>query len=285
MGLYVFILFGSNFLDPLVAGWFNDAYGWRWTMNFGSIICAVCFIIMFFFMEETIYFRDNVIHGEVASSDSSGSQASKEAKHDANSTKEISESAPKAPATGTYAFSSPRNINSGWGKYGLFKVLPGRPSNVDMLRMAYRPVLMVFRLPTVAWGGFLYDINLAWYNVLNGTASPVLTGNPYNWSAALVGCIYAGPIIGTAVASLWSGNAADWITLQLARRNNGIREPEHRLWVLAVSGIISAAGLITWGVGAYHNVHWVGLVFGLGMLTFGVVTGGSIAVSYNVDCF
>ncbi|KAK2037950.1 MFS general substrate transporter [Colletotrichum somersetense] len=285
MGLYVFILFGSNFLAPLIAGWFNDAYGWRWTMHFGSIICAICFIILFLFMEETIYFRDKPMQGELAGGDSSASQVSKEVKHDTISAKGTSESGPTSSATGTCSIPSPRNNNSGWGKYGLFKALPGRPSNAKMLRMAYRPVVMIFRFPTVAWSGFLYGINLAWYNVLNATASPVLTSNPYNWSAALVGCVYVGPIIGAALASLWSGNAADWIALQLARRNNGIREPEQRLWVLPVSGIISAAGLITWGVGAYHNVHWVGLVFGLGMLTFGVVTGGSIAVSYNVDCF
>ena len=144
---------------------------------------------------------------------------------------------------------------------------------------------MIFRFPTVAWAGFLYGINLAWYNVLNGTASPVLSASPYNWSAGSVGSVYAGPIIGAAFACLWSGKIADWVAIYLARRNKGIREPEHRLWVLSVSGVISAAGLVTWGVGAYHEVHWVGLVFGLGMLTFGCVTGGSIAVSYNVDCF
>ncbi|KAH0292107.1 MFS general substrate transporter, partial [Aureobasidium sp. EXF-3399] len=151
--------------------------------------------------------------------------------------------------------------------------------------MMYRPLIMIYRFPTVAWTDFLYGINLAWYNVLNGTASPVLTGEPHGCSAAQVGCVYAGPIVGAALACLWSGKIADSITLALARRNNGIREPEHRLWVLTVSGIIPAAGLVTWGVGAYHQVHWIGLVFGLGMLTFGCVTGGSIAVSYNVDCF
>jgi len=176
-------------------------------------------------------------------------------------------------------------LRSTWSKYKLFRALPGRPSNLDMLRMAYRPLIMIFKFPTVAWAGFLYGINLSWYTVLNGTASPVLTGQPYGWSAAQVGSVYAGPIIGAALASLWAGKVADWIALTLARRNNGIREAEQRLWVLAVSGIISAAGLVTWGVGAYHQVHWIGLVFGLGMLTFGCVTGGSIAVSYNVDCF
>lgn len=285
MGFYVFILFGSNFLAPLVAGWFNDAYGWRWTMHFGAIVCAACFVAMFFFMEETIYFRDSSIEGEAEQTDTSQAHSLREGKGAHNSETKTTPASGANSTGSTTSASLPRNINAGWGKYTLFKALPGRPSNLDMLRMAYRPVIMIFRFPTVAWSGFLYGINLAWYNVLNGTASPVLTGAPYNWSAALVGCVYAGPIIGAAIASLWSGNAADWIALRFARRNKGVREAEHRLWVLAVSGIISAAGLIVWGVGAYHNIHWIGLVFGLGMLTFGCVTGGSIAVSYNVDCF
>ncbi|KAJ5585110.1 uncharacterized protein N7459_004910 [Penicillium hispanicum] len=284
MGLYVFILFGSNFLAPLVAGWFNDAYGWRWTMHFGAILCAVIFVILFLFMEETIYFRDNAVDGEAASSSSPGGQHMMEDRESTDPEKQPPATTPCSSET-SERVAIFQNINAGWRKYSLFKALPGRPNPIDMMRMAYRPLIMIFQFPIVAWAGFLYGINLAWYNVLNGTASPVLTGEPYNWSAALVGCVYTGPIIGAALASLWSGNAADWIALQLARRNNGIREPEQRLWVLAASGIISAAGLITWGVGAYHDVHWVGLVFGLGMLTFGCVTGGSIAVSYNVDCF
>lgn len=282
MGLYVFILFGSNFLAPLVAGWFNDAYGWRWTMHFGAIICAVCFVVMFLFMEETIYFRQTPIEGQEVIE--SGTEYPILTKGNASLTNGTPTERPSSRETATQA-SMTENMNSGWRKYSFFKALPGRPRNLDALKMVYRPIIMVFRFPTVAWAGFLYGINLAWYNVLNGTASPVLTAAPYNWSAALVGCVYAGPIIGAAVACLWAGKVADWIALRLARRNKGIREPEQRLWVLPVSGIISAAGLITWGVGAYHDVHWVGLVFGLGMLTFGCVTGGSMAVSYNVDCF
>ncbi|PNS17215.1 hypothetical protein CAC42_7269 [Sphaceloma murrayae] len=357
MGLYVFILFGSNFLAPLVAGWFNDAYGWRWTMNFGAILCAVCFVIMFFLMEETIYFRDTTIEGKdldesdkyamAAASDpekafiegkipslnpattrsdnipslSPGSTAD----HNAPSLAPPSEnmdniptlSPPGPSSAGAPSFTTPPSdretipslqpgiqsktasssieksdastshttAKSRRAKYAIFTALPGRPSNMAMLRMTYRPLLMIPALPTVLWSGFLYGINLSWYNVLNGTTSPVLSAAPYNWSAALIGCVYTGPLLGAAFASLWAGNAADWLALRLARRNGGVREPEHRLWVLAVSGILSAAGLITWGVGADAGVHWIGLVFGLGMLTFGCVTGGSIAVSYNVDCF
>lgn len=292
MAVYVFVLFGSNFLAPLVAGWFNDAYGWRWTMNLGTIVCGVCFVVMFFFMEETIYFR-TVEAVEVASQHLGEDDRGVVGKDNTCSEKGMGiRSAATTTTTTTTkdvvsetSSSTPVAAESKWSKYKLFRSLPGRPSNADMFRMAYRPLIMIFRLPNVAWAGFLYGINLAWYNVLNGTASPVLTGRPYEWSAAQVGSVYAGPIIGAALASLWSGKVADGVALALARRNNGIREPEQRLWVLAVSGIISAAGLLVWGVGAYHEVHWIGLVFGLGMLTFGCVTGGSIAVSYSVDCF
>jgi hypothetical protein len=57
MAAYVLVLFESNFIAPLIAGWLNDAIGWRWTMKFGAIVAAVSFLILFFFMEETMYFR------------------------------------------------------------------------------------------------------------------------------------------------------------------------------------------------------------------------------------
>lgn len=60
IGLYVFVLFGSNFIAPLVAGWFDDADGWRWTMHFGAIGAALAFFIIFFFMGETMYFRNTI---------------------------------------------------------------------------------------------------------------------------------------------------------------------------------------------------------------------------------
>ncbi|KAL2105700.1 hypothetical protein VUR80DRAFT_7881 [Thermomyces stellatus] len=296
MGAYVFILFGGTFLAPLIAGWFNDAYGWRWTMHLGAIVSAGIFVILFFGLEETMYFRGatgpRADPLPVTSSDSRSSDDDDSASGN-RKTDDAKKSAPVAnnePALAR-ASSNPTAVNRvspvllTWNRLKPFRSLPGRPTVTDMFRMAYRPVLMIFTFPCTAWSGFLYGNNLAWYNVLNGTASPILSSEPYNWKAASIGSVYAGPIIGSALACVWSGVVADKFTLWLARRNNGIREAEQRLWALAVSTVLTAAGLITWGVGAYHHVHWVGLVFGLGMLTFGVVTGGSIAVAYNVDCF
>ena len=131
----------------------------------------------------------------------------------------------------------------------------------------------------------LYGTCLSWYNVLNATTSSLLSASPYFFSSGLVGTAYTAPLIGAALAGLWSGWVTDKFAIRLARRNNGIREPEHRLWALSLSGLLCAAGLILWGVGAANDLSWVGLVFGLGMLAFSVIAGGSITLSYAVDCF
>jgi hypothetical protein len=94
-----------------------------------------------------------------------------------------------------------------------------------------------------------------------------------------------GPLVGAAFSTWWAGSIADRVTLLLARRNKGVREPEQRLWMLVPTAVVSCVGLIIWGVGVEHGIHWMGLVVGITLFTFSVVTGSSVSLSYNVDCF
>lgn len=276
MAIYVFTLFTSNFLAPLIAGWFALAYGWRWTMHFGAMIIALALVICFFFMEETIYFRNSFegVDADSSAPERDAVDSGSAAKEGKNATLEVTSDTPSTRPTRSYL-----------QKLSPFVKAIGRPSNKQMFRAMYLPLVILIKFPTVAWAGFIYGINLSWYLVLNGTVSPIMSVDPYNWTTGPIGSIYVGPIIGAAVATLWAGKVADKLALRSARRNGGIREPEHRLFPLALSAFLSAVGLITWGVGAANNVHWVGLIIGLGILVFSVVTGGSIALAYNVDCF
>lgn len=103
----------------------------------------------------------------------------------------------------------------------------------------------------IFYAGFSYGSNLVWFNVLNGTASLVLGGPPYNFAASMVGLSYVSPLIGVAIGSLYTGYIGDRIVLKMARRNEGILEPEHRLWLFAPSLLLIPFGLILWGVGTY----------------------------------
>ncbi|KAK5653613.1 hypothetical protein OQA88_8642 [Cercophora sp. LCS_1] len=281
MSLYVFSLFGSNFLAPLCAGWFNEAYGWVWTMNFGAIMAAVTFFILFFFMEETMYFRKTLegLEDETPETVDTITQTVSRGEKSGVLDHSTSDGGSNRAAA---SFPPKRSYLQ---KLNPFSKFVGRPSNKQMFKAMWLPLPIMAQFPNVAWAGFIYGINLCWYNVLNATASPVLSSDPYNWTSGLVGCIYAGPIVGAAFGCIWAGWIADKFTLYLARRNNGIREPEQRLWTLGLSAILSCIGLIIWGVGADNAVHWAILAVGLGILTFSVVTGGCVALSYNVDCF
>lgn len=113
----------------------------------------------------------------------------------------------------------------------------------------------------------------------------ILGAPPYNFEARMVGVAFLSPLLFGAIACALSGKLSDTLTLQLAKRNGGVREPEHRLWGLAFSALLSTGGLIMWGVGASVSAHYMVLIVGIGLVTCGVVAASAISLSYAVDCF
>jgi hypothetical protein len=150
--------------------------------------------------------------------------------------------------------------------------------------MMIRPLLF-FTLPSVVYAGFSYGSNLIWFNVLNGTASLILSAPPYNFPSSMVGLSYVSPLIGVACGSFYSGLIGDRVTLWLARRNKGVLEPEFRLWLFSVSLILIPGSLILWGVGAAHHIHWFGLIFAMGVIAAVNSIGVQLSVSYCIDSY
>jgi prolipoprotein diacylglyceryltransferase len=62
-------------------------------------------------------------------------------------------------------------------------------------------------------------------------------------------------------------------------------EPEHRLWLYSVLLVLTPAGLILWGVGAAHEIHWFGLVFAMGIMAATITIGCQLPVSYCIDSY
>ena len=89
----------------------------------------------------------------------------------------------------------------------------GRKSYVDKLKVfdkrelkypsrwkgrILRPLIFL-SFPVIFYAGFSYGSNLIWLNVLNGTASLILSGAPYKFSSTMVGLAYISPLIGVAL--------------------------------------------------------------------------------------
>ena len=165
-------------------------------------------------------------------------------------------------------------------KLSLWQTSPG----ANVFERAKRS-LMYLSWPVIFYAGFSYGSYLIWFNVLNATASIILGGPGYNFKPSMVGLSYVSCCIGVIVGALFSGRFSDWLTIKLARRNNGVMEAEHRLWPFAVCLVMVPAFLILWGVGAAHGVHWFGLVFAMGCVAFTSSVGVTLSVNYMIDSY
>jgi hypothetical protein len=153
-----------------------------------------------------------------------------------------------------------------------------------LFRMMIRPLLFL-SLPSVVYAGFSYGSNLVWFNILSGTASLIPSAAPYNFSSSMVGLSCVSPLIGVACGSFNSGMIGDWVVLWLARRNRGILESEHRLWLFSASLIPIPGSLVLWGVGSAHHIHWFGLIFAMGVIAASNSIGVQLSVSYCIDSY
>lgn len=170
-------------------------------------------------------------------------------------------------------------------RLALVTKLPGRPTPQHMLWKSLYSLKIPFLFPNILWAGLLYGANIALYSVINATISMILGSSPYNFQPRMIGVAYLSPFFFGGAASIWAGKLTDSLAIKLARRNGGVREPEHRLWGLAISGIMASGGMLMWGVGASQSVHYMVLIIGIGITTFGVVCASAISLSYAVDCF
>ncbi|KAE8354139.1 putative MFS transporter [Aspergillus coremiiformis] len=273
MGLYAFFLAGSNYFAPVICGFIAEYQGWQWVFYWPAIFCAVAAAFLFFFMEETNYMRD--IDGNVASSNPAEPPTS-------TSEKEQEKTLPSDISRHTMS-----ELGEVYNKKTYIQKLsllgPHQPKS-HMLRRLWHG-LYYLSWPVVFYAGFSYGSYLIWFNVLNATASIILGSAPYNFSTSMVGLSYVACCLGVVFGALFTGRFSDWLTIWLARRNNGIMEAEHRLWPFLICVIIVPGSLILWGVGAAHEVHWFGLLVAMCILAMANTCGITLSVNYLIDSY
>lgn len=101
----------------------------------------------------------------------------------------------------------------------------------------------------------------------------------------MVGVAYLAPTFGVVIASLYTGLFGDWALVKIARRNNGVKEAEHRLWLLLAAAVTLPLALILWGVGAAHQIHWFGLIVAMVLVGCSIIMGAQISLAYCIDCY
>jgi MFS family permease len=108
---------------------------------------------------------------------------------------------------------------------------------------------------------------------------------PYSFNSSQIGLMSLPPFIGTSLGVLVTGPLSDWIILFLARRNQGIYEPEMRLWAIAGFIPLVPAGILTFGLGLSRGTPWPVLAAGFALCAFGNAPASSVSLTYITDAY
>lgn len=295
MGIYCWTLWCGAFLAPVASGFVADALGWRWIQYIMVCIGAAVSFLTFFFFEETMYYRpvrQSALTGireetKAPSLDEPGTleshittETDKLGRNDHTNSSDLASETRAAEETQTDNMSSQKKTYAQklkvWGFHD-----PRQPSAFKFFLLPFQ----LLRFPGMIFAGVLVGGILSWYNVVGGSLALILSAEPYNFGTNSIGLTYLACVVGVSIGCFLSGWMSDIMTVWLARRNNGIMEPEQRLWMCLVALLAHPAGCLLYGVGASYNIHWVGIVFGLGLISVTLPIGSSLAFTYILDSY
>jgi hypothetical protein len=75
------------------------------------------------------------------------------------------------------------------------------------------------------------------------------------------------------------------LVLRLARRNKGVAEPEHILYLFLASLICVPFAMLLWGLGSTYRIHWFGLIFAQCVLAISSTLCLSTAIQYATSSY
>ncbi|OHE98489.1 hypothetical protein CORC01_06280 [Colletotrichum orchidophilum] len=291
MGIYSWTLWCGAFLCPVASGFVAENLGWRWIQYILSIIGGVVTILTFVFFEETMFCRSSPQTGIQEIPDQQQGPFDNDKSAISN---ELSEDKKLRAADGL------TSVNADIETHTLphrVEVAPGKPSWSRLRLWGYKDnrkpkqfkrYLLPFYLlqfPSVIFAGILVGGILSWYNVVGGSLALILGKPPYNFGSNVIGLFYLASVIGVSIGCLMTSWASDALSVWMARRHGGVMEPEHRLWLCFVAIVAHPVGCVLYGVGASYQIHWVGIAFGLVMISVTLPLGTSMAFTYTLDSF
>lgn len=162
-----------------------------------------------------------------------------------------------------------------------FKPVPGlkhpRPWD-SMLRFG-----VTFKLLAVVIAVLTYCFMWYWWVLSVITMLPAAY---VQYTPLIQGLLFIGLLLGTLSAEiLIGGRLSDIMVARLAKKNGGMRIPEQRLWLAYPAGILTAVGLIIWGVSIDKGYHWMVGQVAFFLFAAGIQVGNTVIVAYVVDAY
>lgn len=152
-------------------------------------------MLLFFLMEETNYQRPPLlgIEPETTVHDKQVLSSETAFKEPTNSGTQLSAKSTR-PSDEVPEEVERKSQVSYWKKLRLIRSEDLRKRN-QLKGLVLRPIIFL-SFPVILFCGFMYGAIVCYFNVLNGTASLILSASPYNFSSSMVGLSYLSCVIG-----------------------------------------------------------------------------------------
>jgi len=263
IGLWVLAIDVGLLVGPIIGG-FMSMVSSAWVAWLTAILFGVLLGLEVAFMPETLYPRAHMLLRGNAAMQTTTIGENKEELGQLG----IDTVADSIPRTKRLAF-----IN--------FKPLPGmrHPKPWDSaLRFVLSFKFLALTIPV-----FVFCFTWYWWILSVITMLPL--GYP-TYAPQIQGLLNIGLLLGTVFSEVFvGGRLSDNISARLTKANGGIRLPEMRLWLAYPAGVVSAVGLILWGVSIDRQYHWMVGQVAFFLFGAGVQIGNTTVCSYIVDAY
>lgn len=235
-GIFLLMQSIGAFLGPVAFGYVVAPLGWRWVWWITNILLAANLILVLFAFEETKFVPQLLGEPNRTTTVSNSPDGSH---YEGPDDRKL---APVSPAVSP-AVELDYRLKSYRQRLAFIT-----KTNEPVLSHFYQPLLILVKVPGVAYAAITYGLLLAWMSVMSSTSSYYTTLPPYNLDSAQIGLLSLPPFAGLAVGTLIFAPLSDWSILWLSKRNGGIFEPEMRLWLGLLGAVLNIAGMLMFGL-------------------------------------
>lgn len=160
----------------------------------------------------------------------------------------------------------------------------GRLVKDKWFRVMIRPFIL-YAYPAVLWSAMVYALAVGWLIVLSESVAHIYRDVSYKFTPLQVGLVYISPFVGGVLGTAVAGKVSDLVVRYLARKNDGVYEPEFRLIMALPITISTVIGLMGFGWSAEERDNYMVPTVFFGIISFGCSLASTTAVTFVVDSY
>lgn len=163
------------------------------------------------------------------------------------------------------------------------RIFRGRISGESFWKGAVKPLPLI-AYPAVLFSTVVYGSYFTWLLTISVLSVTAFSMPPYNLNPAQIGLTNLPLLAVGLIGSPLSGWMADGVAKFMARRNNGVFEPEFRLTLMLVATPLATAGFLGFGISVQNGAPLPWAVLFMAIHSLSVPFASQASLTYVIDC-